>query len=238
MRFNKICVNTDYLKITALVLMTADHVAKIFPNMFCANILQILGSMSFPIFSFILMFHLQRKQIYKKYLLRLGSFAFLTFLTMKLLRLSGVDISGVPFNILFMFFVCVLALALKKTVEEKIKNRFVKNVAICSVYILCAALVSRLSLFAFVYVILIYFFFEKKSVINIIALSVFAYLTNLGGIGGLVAVAVSGLLINVNYDKKYQRIIKKWYIFYLYYPLHLAVLLLIGTSVKLLVLRG
>ena len=108
MGLNKFVVNIDWLKIVALILMTMDHIAKIFPTVFCDNIIQIIGRTSFPIFAFILMYHLQKKQIYKKYLVRLGTFSFLTFIMMMSLQKFGVDIIGVPFNILYMFFVCVL----------------------------------------------------------------------------------------------------------------------------------
>ncbi len=138
-------------------------------------------------FSFILMYHLYKYQIYKKYLIRLGIFAALTFLIMQLLQVAGVNTAGVPFNILYMFFVCVLALMLKKIVEDKIKNSLKKNLAVCLVYIFCGALVCRLSLFAFAYIILIYCFFEKPSKITFIMLLVFAYLVYLGGIEGIVA---------------------------------------------------
>ena len=231
MNLNKFSVNIDWLKITALILMTVDHVAKIFPSICLGDVLQSIGRISFPIFCFILMYHLQRQQIYKKYLIRLGVFAFLTFLTLALLKIIGANVTIVPFNILYMFFVCVLALGLKKFTENKIQNIFWKNLVICLVYIFCGALVYRLSLLAFVYIILIYYFFEKPIKVNVVMLLVFAFFVNLGGINGLVALIATALLMNVDYDKKHQRIIKKWYIFYWYYPLHLAGLLLLAMYI-------
>ena len=50
MGLNKFTVNIDWLKIVALILMTMDHIAKIFPTVFCDNIIQIIGRTGFPIF--------------------------------------------------------------------------------------------------------------------------------------------------------------------------------------------
>ena len=58
MGLNKFAVNIDWLKITALILMTADHIAKIFPVIPCESIIQAIGRISFPIFGFLLMYHL------------------------------------------------------------------------------------------------------------------------------------------------------------------------------------
>lgn len=234
MKFNKISINSDWLKIIALILMTLDHFAKIFSSIPCNDVLQFFGRMSFPIFSFILMYHLYKNQIYKKYLIRLGVFSAVTFVILKLLQMMGADISNVPFNILYMFFVCVLALAIKKVIECKINNNVWRNIAICVNYVLCGALVYKLSLFAFVYIILIYYFFEKPVKVNVIVLLAFAFLVNLGGFYGFVAMIVTALLMCVDYDKVYKRLIKKWYVFYLYYPLHLAILLLAAMYINML----
>ena len=66
MKLNKFSINIDWLKIIALILMTIDHIAKIFPSVYFSDFLQCLGAVGFPIFCFILMYHLQRKQIYLK----------------------------------------------------------------------------------------------------------------------------------------------------------------------------
>ena len=227
MGLNKFTVNIDWLKIIALVLMTADHIVKIFSDVPCESFIQAIGRISFPIFGFILMYHLQKNQIYKKYLLRLGIFSFLTFLAMMFLQKIGFDVSAIPLNVLYMFFVCVLVLVLKKNVESKIKNTFVKSLAVCAIYILGLGLVYKLSVLVFVYMILIYHFFEKSNKANIIALLIMAYLINLGGLYGFISMIVTALLMMIDYGVKNKRLIRKWYVFYAYYPLHLIVLIML-----------
>ena len=231
MKLKKIFINSDVLKILALVFMTLDHVAKIFPDLPGNYCFELLGRVSFPIFSFILMFHLQKLQIYKKYLWRLGFFGGLTFVIMAIFRNLNVDTSQLPFNILLMFFVCVSAQFLKKIIEINVKNKAWKIILIIASYFICALVVCKYSLFAFFYVVLIYYFFKKPTLLKGLLLVLLSYLLNLGGAFGIASVVSTLIMMNINYGAKQKRLIKKWYVFYLYYPLHLSLLILLKMFV-------
>ena len=227
MKLSKFSINIDLLKIIALLLMTLDHTAKIFPNIKFAEFFYFLGRFSLPLFAFILMYHLQSKQIYKKYLLRLGVWGGITYLALLPFYYCGVDMKLVPFNILFMFFACVLALALDDVGNKKIKNIFLRKMFILLSYVFCLALVCRLSIFAFIYIVLIFYYFRKPTFLNVVITALFGFIANLGGVLGVVAVVATLLAMNIDYKAEHKRLIKKWYLFYLYYPLHLVLLLLI-----------
>lgn len=231
MKLKKFSINSDLLKIIALLLMTLDHAAKIFPEIPFGNIFNILGRFSFSIFAFILMYHLYSLQIYKKYLLRLGVWSIVTCLALLMLHYYGADMKDVPFNILFLFFVCVLALALEDFGKKKIKNISLRRLFVLASYCFCLALVCRISIFAFIYVVLIYYFFKKPTFFCVLMLLLFAFVTNLGGFYGGVAVIATLFMMNINYKAKHKRLIRGWYLFYLYYPLHLVLLLLIKMYV-------
>lgn len=227
MKLSKFSINIDLLKIIALLLMTLDHTAKIFPNIKFAEFFYFLGRFSLPLFAFILMYHLQSKQIYKKYLLRLGIWSGVTYLALLPFYYSGVDVKIVPFNILFMFFVCVLVLALNDFGNKKIKNIFFKKMFILLSYVFCLMLVCRLSIFAFIYIVLIFYYFKRATLLGIIMMMLFGFIANLGGFLGAVVVVATLLAMNIDYKAEHKRLIKRWYLFYLYYPLHLVLLLLI-----------
>ena len=70
-------------------------------------------------------------------------------------------------------------------------------------------------------------FLNVAGVSNVIALLFMAYLINLGGFYGVISMLVTALLMMVNYNAENKRLIKKWYVFYAYYPLHLMVLVIL-----------
>ena len=227
MKSGKLSINSDLLKIIALLLMTLDHIAKIFPEVPFADVFNILGRFSFSLFAFILMYHLYSLQIYKKYLLRLGIWSAVTYLVMLPFYYYDANMSGVPFNILFLFFASVLALALEDFGKKKIKNKFFKRLFILSAYCFCLLLVCRISIFAFIYVVLIYHFFKKPTIFCVVMTLLFGFITNLGGFMGCVAMVATLIAMSIDYNAKQKRIIRGWYLFYLYYPLHLVLLLLL-----------
>ena len=108
----KISVNQDILKIVALLTMTIDHIAKYFPLGVFSDIGRAIGRVSFPIFAFLLVEHLHQRQIFKKYIFRLGSFGLITFLLLWPYQGLLKENTALPFNILFSFLIAVLALGI------------------------------------------------------------------------------------------------------------------------------
>ena len=151
----------------------------------------------------------------------------ITYLALLPFYYSGIDMSDVPFNVLFMFFACVLALTLDDFGNKKIKNIFLRKMFILLSYVFCLALVCRLSIFAFIYIVLIFYYFRKPTFLNVVITALFGFIANLGGVLGVVAVVATLLAMNIDYKAEHKRLIKRWYLFYLYYPLHLVLLLLI-----------
>ena len=101
MKIPRFSINQDVLKIIALITMLIDHIAKYLPFFEGSDIGPYIGRISFPIFAFLLMEHLYKKQIFKKYIIRLSCFAVLTFFL--LLPFQGRLEQNIvlPFNILF-----------------------------------------------------------------------------------------------------------------------------------------
>ena len=60
-------VNQDIIKIIALVTMTIDHFGYVMEPSF-GTLLRLIGRLSFPLFVFLLVFNLNQKELYKKYI--------------------------------------------------------------------------------------------------------------------------------------------------------------------------
>lgn len=232
-------LNQEYLKLFALITMTLDHMAVFFPIEPFATIMRLVGRTSFPIFSFLLMMHLSQKQIYKKYLIRLGCFGILSFVLLLPFQLKLDVPLTLPFNILISFFTAVLTLACFQYIQRESAPPVMKTTAY-SVVFLCLGFFSfacQYSFDGFCYLLCWYFYFQYKNKIGALLLLIFSITMNTSlntGEGifwlqGCVSLTTTLFLLMLPQpDKPHPRFIKQWWLFYAYYPAHLILLSLIA----------
>ena len=218
------------MKIFALVAMTVDHYAMIFTPQY-TKICRIYGRFAFPIFSFLIMYHLAEKQIFKKYVTRLTIFGILSALAVFPFQ------TQFSLNIFFDFLLPIITIYLLKQVNADKMPTFVK----IYLYALIVAIMSSLSflasyfIYGYFYLLGLYFFFKKPGwllYIAILALSVFMNNNDIWGTWGMaVSFLTTFLLLQIDMEKKYPRLLSRWYFFYAYYPLHLLCLYLLKAFI-------
>lgn len=178
----------NFLKIIAIIFMILDHFAYYFSYLLPANVyvtLRIIGRISMPIFSFLIVEGFCHTKNFNKYLIRVGIFALATqislFLLDKFMYVYNVqtyyNISS-KFNILFSFFISLIALYFIKKVinilfvSKKIKNSkndidILKNVLKGIIYVSIVTILSMLFyIFNFDYGIKVYVLIIGMYLIN------------------------------------------------------------------------
>ena len=223
MNIKRISINQDILKIIALITMTIDHIAKYFSYGILSDIGRYIGRISFPIFAFLLMEHLYKRQIFKKYIVRLSCFGFLTFLLLYPFHGKLDQNIAIPFNILISFLFAILALASFEWIKKE-KAPFLIKIPFLIFNFFCFGFLSlgcEYSIFGFCYLIFIYSYFEKATRLNLFGVLLFSILINLDGYRGIVSLLTPVFLLCLDLDKTYPRLIKHWWSFYIFYPLHL-----------------
>lgn len=228
MPIKKININQDYLKIFAIFAMSVDHIVKIFGlnHIFSFTI----GRFAFPIFAFLIMYHLSKKDLFKKYFIRLSVFGVISFAIL----LSFHPIF--PLNILFSLMLPVATIFfINKLKQSDMPKPLFYYFAFMVIFIF--ALLSEpveYSVFGYLYMLFLYLYFKTKNY-YIMALSlVFSGLINIDSppIAIISSISMTLFLFLVNMEADNKRILKKWWIFYLYYPLHLFLLNIISVGLK------
>lgn len=232
-------INPDLLKIIALITMTIDHLFLFFPTLPLAEWGRFIGRISFPVFSFLLITHLYQKQIYIKYLKRLGIFGTLSLVILLPFQQKLHLPLTLPFNILISFFIVVLALWWIKYIQNESLYPSVKKIIIGFSFLClgCFSFACQYSLDGFLYLISWYFYFKKPDKMKIILLLLLSICLNISltdeSLQGLVSMATTAFLLILSRSNKHSpRLIKNSYIFYIYYPLHLACLAIIALLIK------
>jgi len=233
MRFKKgFDCNQDILKILAVIAMTIDHIGHyLMKEPTLDNGYNLIGRIAFPIFAFLLMFHLSKRQIFKKYILRLGAFGVLSSLVLYPF------LWGIQDNILFTFLLPVCVLGVIKWVDEQSWSEKNLTLFLGSCFLIAGALLSTLlsyGLPGYLFLILLYFVFQRnrKKDILLYLMILLSFLINfyfswdsfvLALIGGLTTI----FLLFWKGTKKYPRLLPTWSLFYIYYPLHLWVIFML-----------
>ena len=232
-------INPDLLKIIALTTMTIDHLFLFFPTLPLAEWGRFIGRISFPIFSFLLITHLYQKQIYVKYLKRLGLFGILSFIILLPFQQKLHIPLTLPFNILISFFIVVLTLWWIKHIQNDSLSPLIKKTIIGFSFLGMGffSFACQYSLDGFLYLIAWYFYLKKPDKMKIILLLLLSIGLNTsltyGSLQGIASMTTTAFLLMLSHPKKnYPRLIKNTYIFYIYYPLHLAFLATIALYIK------
>lgn len=212
-------INQDYLKIFALITMTLDHMGKIlFVPVFLP--MTLTGRTAFPVFSYLIMLHLYKKQCFRKYFVRLFLFGLLTSI---LLVIQNVP----PNNILWSFFIAVSCIWLFEKATFYSKDENVRLFLQILIFFFCfgVSIGADYSIFGFCYLLSLYGFFKHKSLFFIILSLIFGGLINPTSLVGASISILTTVILLLNHtqanDKRY--IHSKWF-FYIYYPAHLTIL--------------
>lgn len=211
-------VTQDALKLLAVVAMSLDHLYKIgYPNL---EFLGFIGRIAFPIFAYLLMFHLYTKKCFMTYLKRLLFWGLITQVI--LFFLSGFDN-----NILLSFFVAVLCLFLFEKISEGVQNNGIRVALYELVFVggLAASFYLDYSFFGFIYMLSLYGFFAYKNTFFVFLSLLFGALINpFSVLDASISLATTlFLLMNVP-PLASRRLIKNKWFFYIYYPAHLTFL--------------
>lgn len=228
MPIKKINLNQDYLKIFAIFAMSVDHIVKIFRfnHIFSFTI----GRFAFPIFAFLIMYHLSKKDLFKKYFIRLSVFGVISAVIMLPFKPTF------PLNILFSLLLPAATIfIINKLKQSDMPKPLFYYFAFMVIFIF--TFISELveySVFGYFYMLFLYIYFKTKNY-YIMALSIiFSGLINIGSppIAIISSVSMALFLFLVNMETENKRILKKWWIFYVYYPLHLFLLNIISMGLK------
>ena len=220
-------LDTDFIKIIAVVSMTIDHIGGAFFPQYPA--FRWIGRIAFPLFCYCLTVGMMYTGDIKKYLLRLGAFAVISQ-PFWILAFNSDDITGNIFN-LNIFFTLIVSLLGACGFKERKWWLFILVLILLNVINFDYAMTGLI-------LILIFYLCRNKPWLGA-AVYTLTYLPALNGnmadplalkIGGhaigfeiFALLALPFIYIQTNSGLK----IPKWF-FYIYYPAHLFAIYLIG----------
>ena len=215
------------LKIIAVVTMLVDHIGFLFfPEQ---AIFRIIGRVAFPLFAFLIAEGFLKTKDVKEYLKRLSIFAVISqapFFFFE--RLAG-EIN-LNLNILFTLALGVLALIFL----AKVKNIFVKVIGVLGFLAIAHFGGFSYGIYGILSILGSYLFLKNRKA-GIVTLSVLPLLENvrlfLMNIFFLQFFAMFSLIPIYFYNGKQGPKISRW-LFYWFYPVHMAVLSLIFVIIK------
>ena len=220
-------LDTDFIKIIAVVSMTIDHIGGAFFPQYPA--FRWIGRIAFPLFCYCLTVGMMYTGDIKKYLLRLGAFAVISQ-PFWILAFNSDDIIGNIFN-LNIFFTLIVSLLGACGFKERKWWLFILALILLNVINFDYAMTGLI-------LILIFYLCRNKPWLGAVVYTL-TYLPALNGnmadplalkIGGhaigfeiFALLALPFIYIQTNSGLK----ISKWF-FYIYYPVHLFAIYLIG----------
>ena len=220
-----IYINQDILKLIAILTMTLDHIGYILNPTF--EPLRLIGRLSFPIFVFLLIFNLHQKVRFEKYLKRLFAFAIITSLILGPFKYIFNNI--LPLNIFWTLLLGMLAIyGLEKTSSD-FKDRKIRLFVNIYILLVCATLsiLTDYGFYGFLYILSFYGWYKSKNLIFVATSIVLGFLINTDiSVPACIISATTSLifLFPITRSKKATRFLRPWWLFYAYYPLHLAVI--------------
>lgn len=215
-------INIDYIKILAIIIMTCDHTSKIiFEKTIITHYTNI-----FPIFAFLVGFNLSKKQdnSFYKYYLRLFIFGIITLIIHTYFEKDRF------LNIMWTLMLGIFAIDILRRIDKqnlnKILHYYVKTIFL--IFIIMLSLKIEYRIFGPLLIISFYYYYKTNNKIYLlisIILSGGLYLTSLKTY--ILYMLTTFVITQIPYDWKGSRIIKPWWLFYAYYPLHYLTLYII-----------
>lgn len=223
---NKLNTNldTNFLKVIAIIAMVLDHVGKaFFPDML---IFQIIGRLAFPIFAYCIVVGVLYTKNFKKYLGRLGIFAIISQIPWILAfnpTLDGFQENWMIMNIFFtLFFSAIFVYGMKE-----------KNWISLLVAVLAFSLLPLDYGFDTMFLLASIYLLRNKLVASCIVTSIILILPLFTGgdfnafglslgIQGFAVLAVPFIYLKTNVNLKINK-----FFFYAFYPVHLLIIFLV-----------
>lgn len=201
----------DSLKLIGVMAMLVDHVGMIFfPQI---TFLRIVGRIAFPIFAYYLVQGFIHTSSLKKYILRLSAFA-----AISQLPLFFITSQQMKLNILFSLVFGLLALNAFK------KEKYV----ILFVVILLSGIIPMEYSFYGIFIILSFYAIQDRK--NIILVQSIFNGASYFILNHLQPFSILGTVIVAFYPKNLPKVRLNKYFFYIFYPVHLAVLYIIKVA--------
>lgn len=211
-------VTSDVLKIIALFAMTLEHAGIFLSN--GLHPLVLLGRIAYPIFAYLIIYHVYQTEVFVKYIKRLFFFGVVSGIILFPFHVN-------TYHIFFSFLVPILYLYLALKIDDKPLKPVQKDLLKGGVFALCllASVPLNYSFIGFLYMLALYQFFKYRTPFWITACLILGALLNPLDLDyALVSGATTlFLLIFPPKETRVRHHGHKWF-FYLYYPLHLAVL--------------
>ena len=209
-------INADFLKCVALVTMTLDHMAQ--AELLPEFVHWTIGRLAFPLFACLLTYHLQAKQLFTKYAIRLSFWGTLTLFVLP---------EDLRYNIFFAFLWPLLAIwgfqKLQKLYLPELAQNALMEVLFCLAA--WASCYTSYELWGFIYVCLWYYWWQTRNKYCGAGLVLFGGAINYAVTPVLSptisAVTTAGL---ANTHPGGRRWFKFSYVFYPYFPMHLWLL--------------
>lgn len=214
-------LDSFWLKLIAILTMVIDHVGAVFfPQV---EWIRCIGRISFPIFCFLLVEGYFHTRNVKKYLLRLGIFAFLSEIPFDLLFIGREDMWNAQ-NIFFTLFIGLAAVYCMDLSNKRWSLNY-NLVAVMNIVILLAAcglawmLKTDYSLVGVLYILVFYLYRGRNGMIFVV-LGVITFAAYNGFVNQIYAILAVPII--ACYNGKKGRSMK--YFFYVFYPAHLLIL--------------
>ena len=209
--------------------MTIDHIGHIlFPGEY---VYRVIGRLSFPLFTFLIVTHLVQNGIFKKYLKRILFFAFISSLL--ILPYKKMFFPSYTLNILWSFFLSISAIVLTEKIFKESMQKWLKYFTAFFVILILGGLsvLTDYQFEGFIYILTLYGFLKTRKRIYLISCLLFSFLINFSNfsINPLMTTcfATTGFLTTTFLllqhqppHKKQIHFLKPWWIFYIYFPLH------------------
>jgi len=218
----KISLPSDFVKFFALIAMTADHVDKLYVH---ATLLsQTIGRMAFPIFSFLIISNFCTYHPVKKYLWRLFSFGLLTQVLFHIF-----EINLIHHNILFTFLWALIYISASEWVCSKTKSLIWQVYWLGLLFLILQPLIlmSDYSLFGFLFLMALYAAQRYPTKLNYAAVFMTGIIMNFYSITAVITTALTLFCLLFLFNLSGSKRLFKWWVFYIYYPLHLVVIQLL-----------
>lgn len=225
-------LDTNFLKLIAIICMTFDHVGKVFfPDVL---IFQIIGRIAFPIFAYCIVVGCLYTKDLKKYIFRLSMFAIISQPFYILAHYPHLNDFIEQFGTLNIFFTLIIGVIAVASLKHK-------------KWIVFAATILIVSVFNFDYgingimLMLIFYIFRNKPIYSILfgtalLASPFLYESTEGinifgrifDIQGFSVLALIFIYSKTDFKPKINK-----YFFYAYYPLHLFAIYLVRLILRI-----
>ena len=220
-------INQDLLKIFALIAMTVDHYAQIISPPHALEYRTYIGRFAFPVFSFLMMYHLAEKHIFKKYIVRLSVFGVLSAIVIFYCGIFN------HLNVLFTFLFPIMTVAVIRKENGENAPKILKYLFFSLIVLILSAfsVLSSYGIYGYFYLLSLYLFLLKRTPVFYLSTLILSFFTNISFyteaqtlIPSVVGLLATFLTLHLDMERKYPRIIRHWSLFYIYYPAHLFVL--------------